>query len=109
MDGMDVDTDRLRDKVASLSELLVTTMSVVGQLRQITVASSAFGTIGADVHAISRQVQDQAAANIVELAAVFQTLNRRSSDFAQTVARLAQREQERLHALRPRFQLPGGE
>jgi hypothetical protein len=108
MDGMEVDTNRLRDKVANLSELLVTTMSVVERLRQTTVAPSAFGIIGADVQVISKQVQDRAAANITELSAVFQTLNSRSADFAQNVARIAQLGQQQLGTLRPNIARPGG-
>jgi methyl-accepting chemotaxis protein len=101
MDGMQVDTSRVRDTVTNLSELLVATMRVVEQLRQTTVASSAFGAIGSDVHRISGQVQSQAATNISELSAVFQLLNRRSASFSQDVDRTARCGQDGLNALRP--------
>jgi hypothetical protein len=108
MDGMEVDTDQLRDKVANLSGLLVTTMSVVERLRQTTIEPSAFGTIGVDVHAISTQVQDQAGKNIAELSAVFQVLNQRSTDFAGAVDQVSRRDQGRLSAIRPAGQQLGG-
>jgi hypothetical protein len=108
MDGVEVDTDRLRDKVANLSGLLVTTMSVVEQLRRLTIASAAFGTIGADVHTLSRQVQDQAGANIAAAAAVLQSLNRRSTNFAGDVDHIARRDQVRICAVRPTGQRPEG-
>jgi hypothetical protein len=109
MDGMEVDTDQLRDKVANLSGLLVATMSVVERLRTTRVPPSAFGTIGLDVHAISKQVQDQAGANIAELSAVFQQLNRRASTFARDVDRIVRRDQGRLSGIHPTDQQLGGE
>ncbi len=108
MDGMEVDTDQLRDRVANLSGLLVTTMSVVDKLRKTTVSPSAFGMIGLDVHAIGKQVQDQAGANIAELSAVFQQLNRRASTFARDVDRIARRDQGRLSTIHPTNQQLGG-
>lgn len=105
---MEVDTNRLRDKVANLSELLGTTMGVVERLRQITVAPSAFGNIGLNVHAISRQVQDKAAANIDDVLAVLRALGGRSADFAENVDRVARQHDERLRALRRNVRRPGG-
>jgi hypothetical protein len=108
MDSMEVDTDQLRDKVANLSGLLVTTMNVVERLQQTAVPSSAFGTIGLEVHAISKQVQDQAGANIADLSAVFQQLNQRSTTFAGNVDQIVKRDQGRLSTIYPTNQQLGG-
>ena len=108
MDAMEVDTDQLRDKVANLTGLLRKTMRVVEQLQKTTVPPSAFGTIGLDVHAMSKRVQDQAGTNITDLSAVFQVLNRRSETFATDVDRIAKRDQGRLCAIRPTEQRWGG-
>ena len=108
MDGMEVDTDQLRDKVTNLSGLLVTTMNVVEQLRKAKVSPAAFGAIGLDVHAISKQVQEQAGSNIAALSAVFQQLNRNASTFASDVDRISRRDQSRLSAIRPTGKRSGG-
>lgn len=105
---MEVDTDQLRDKVANLSGLLVTTLSVVERLRQMTIAPAAFGAIGLGVHTASSRVQDQAGKNIAELSAVFQVLNQRSADFAGAVDQITRRDQGRLSAIRPAERQWGG-